>query len=253
MDTRTIELIHGDIDGENSRDEERELTSRLEASAEARREYEELRKLCQALDAAPTFEPPPDLREAIIGRIFRPVAPVIPLRRPRAWLGAAAALAATAAGVALLLGRAPEFPASDPSALVGTIGSAGTEAASTSLRLDERPLSGAISLHRALNRDDGAVAMEIELEAGRPVEILAGAAGMALRIEELVGLDGAPEELAEIDGRIRVLHRGNQRYALVLASESGTPASIDLSIYEGDRLIRQGRLVWPVDTPVGPE
>jgi hypothetical protein len=245
MDSRTIELIHGDIDGENSPDEQRELILRLEASAEARREHEQLRRLSELIDAEAVFEPPSELRAAILSRMARPVAPVIPLRRPRTWLGAAAALAATAAGVALLLGRAPQLPEIDPSVLAGTIGGSGADKGVVSMQFDEGPISGAIRLHRS----QGAYAIEIDLAAARPVAIVAGTAGAALGLEGFVRIDGEPDELEEADGRVRMLHRGSQHYAVVLRSDGSAPLALDLAIYEGDQLIRQGHLVWPADTP----
>jgi hypothetical protein len=245
MDTRTIDLIHGDIDGENGPEEQRELILRLEASAEARREHEQLRKLCKVINAEPAFEPPPELHEAILSRIARPVAPVVRLRRPRTWFGAAAALAATAAGVALLLGRAPQLPEFDPSVLAGTIGGSGADKSIMSMQFDEGPISGAINLHRS----QGAYAIEIDMVAARPVAIVAGTAGAPLELGGFVRIDGEPDELEEADGRIRMLHRGKQHYAVVLRSDGSVPLALDLFIYDGDLLIRQGHLVWPADTP----
>jgi hypothetical protein len=244
MDQRAIELLHGDIDQENSPADQRELAALLERSPEARCELEELRRLAVTLRAEPEFEPPPGLREAILGQI-QPLAPVIPLRPRRGWAGAALALAATAAGVALILHRGPEFPELDPSTLAGTMVPASGHATSPSLRLDSAPVSGAISLHGG----DGRYAIEVTLDASRPVAIIASSPTAALELEGFVRISGEPAELSAEDGRIRVLHTGSQRYALVLGDGAGAPPAIDFSVYDGDQLVGEARLRWPADTP----
>ena len=244
MDDRTIELIHGSIDGTNGSEDERELQRLLEASAVARREHEQLRRLQARLAAEPSFDPPAGLHESILARTARPATPVVPLRPRRAWLGAAVALAATAAGVALLLGRSPELTQLDPSVLAGTIGRV-TDARAPALRFDQPSISGAISLRQG----KGTHVIEIDLDATRPVTILASAAGAPLGIAGFVQLEGKPAEVSEVQGRTRLLHRGNQRYALVLAPGGERSQAIDLSIYDGDKLVREGRLIWPADTP----
>ncbi|HUG98877.1 MAG TPA: hypothetical protein VMQ83_06855 [Gammaproteobacteria bacterium] len=246
MDDRTIELIHGSIDGTNGPDDERELQRLLEASEVARREHEQLRRLQARLAAEPSFDPPAGLHESILARTTRPATGVVPLRPRRAWLGAAVALAATAAGVALLLGRSPELTQLDPSVLAGTIGRV-AEARAPVLRFDQPSISGAISLRQG----NGTHAIEIDLDAAGPVTILASAAGAPLGIAGFVQLEGEPAEVSEIAGRTRLLHRGSQRYALVLDPESERYPAIDLFIYDGDTLVREGRLMWPADTPPG--
>jgi ferric-dicitrate binding protein FerR (iron transport regulator) len=244
MDDRAIELLHGEVDRANNPNDQRELAALLEASPEARHELDQLRRLAATLRAEPEYEPPPGLREAILGQV-QPLAPVIPLRPRRAWAGAALALAATAAGVALILDRGPEFTALDPSALSGTMAPAGDHSASPSLRLDSAPVSGAISLHAG----DGRYAIEVTLDAARPVAIIASSSTTPLELEGFVRISGEPAELSAEDGRIRVLHTGRQRYALVLGDGAGAHTAIDFSVYDGDQLVGEARLRWPADTP----
>lgn len=253
MDDRTLELIHGDIDGVNDAEAQRELALRLESSAEARRELARLRNMREILAGETDFEPPAGLRSSIMAQIpahaQRPAARVIPLRTRRTWFGAAAALAATAAGVALLLGRGPEMTELDPAVLAGTMVRSAAEASAPSLRLDDPSMTGEISLHSG----EGRYAIEVELDAARPVVIQADAAGAQLEIEGFVPLVGEPAELSIKDGGIRLLHRGKQRYVLVLGTGGGAPSPIDFSVYEGGQLVRQGRLTWPDEIPGGRE
>ena len=61
MDERTLELIHGEVDGTNSADEHRELLQILESEPDARREHKSLMELNDWLAAEPAFEPRPRL------------------------------------------------------------------------------------------------------------------------------------------------------------------------------------------------
>ena len=245
IEQRTRELIHGDIDGCNSVAEQDELQQHLAASAAARQEHAGLRALCAELDAAPSCDPPPGLRAAILARIpHTPAAAAsravhTSSRRPRrAWLGAAVALAATVAGVAVFLVRAPDLQVLDPAALVGTIGQPAAGAAAASLNLAGDGASGAITLRM----HDKGFTLEVDLDTDGPVSIFATGAGTTLALEGFVPLAGSPARVSESAQEIRVLHSGSQRYSLVLSSSEATAGAVDLAVYDGDRLINEKRL-----------
>ena len=248
IEQRTRELIHGAIDGCNSPAEQDELQQRLADSAAARQEYAGMRALCAELDAAPSCDPPPGLRDSILARI--PQAPAVSTsgavhissRRPRrAWMGAAVALAATVAGVAVFLVRAPELQPLDPAALVGTIGQPAVGAAASSLDLASDAATGAITLRL----HDAGFTLEIDLDTDGPVSIFAVGAGTTLALEGFVPLAGSPARVSESANEIRVLHSGNQRYALVLSASDAMAGAVDLAVYDGDRLINSKRLDPP--------
>jgi hypothetical protein len=250
MDERTIELIHGEIDGANSPADHGELQRRLEASPEARQALEEMRALAALLAAAPAYEPPPGLRDAIRARIPQPVprpAPTRVARVPRAWLGAAVAMAATAAFVAVVVIRAPEHLELDPSTLAGTIGQPAGGAASASLRLDEPGIAGTITLQR----HERGLAIDVDLDSGRPVAMVATTTGTPLELKGFLPHDGSPAELGQQHGEIRLLHSGKQHYSLVLSSGPVAGTTIDLRFYDGDQLIREARLEMPADARSG--
>jgi len=243
MDQKTTDLIHGDIDGLNSPEEQRELLQRLEASPEARREHARMRALCELLDSAPACELPHGLRNSILAGLPRPE-PVRPAavnssRPRRGRLGAVAVLAATIAGVAILLVRIPAPQQLDPSALAGTIG--GPAAGVASLGLDTPGISGAISAQR----HERGFTIEIDLDADRPVSVVAASGGAPLELAGVLPQAGNPERVSESDGSIRVLHSGNQHYTLVLGPGSSGASFIDVTVHEGERLIKQGRLELP--------
>lgn len=250
MDQRTIELIHRDIDGLASPDEQRELALVLASSEDARDEHARMGALCALLDGATSADPPPGLRDAILARI-----PVVSAARPaggrrptrgraggsprRSRLGFAAVLAATVGGVALLLFRAPDLQQLDPASLAGTIGQPAL--GSAALRLEGEPLSGNIVLQRHTH----GFTIEIAMDASRPIDLVAGAAEGPLMLQGLLPLDGEPVGLSEEAGRIRVLHSGSQHYSLVVTPGASGPTTVQLGFYDGETLIREDRLVLP--------
>lgn len=245
MDQKTIDLIHGDIDGLNSPEEQRELRRRLEASAEAREEHARMQALCELLDSVPDCEPPHGLRDSILAATPRPAAAreagLNPGRSRRGWLGAAAALAATIAGVAVLLVSVPAPEQMDVSGLAGTIGRPSANLGVASLGLDAPGVSGAITAQR----HERGFTLEIDLAADRPVRLVADSAGVPLELAGFVPLAGDPARVSESAGSIRVLHSGDQHYTLVLGPGSTRASFIDVTVYEGERLIKQGRLNLP--------
>jgi anti-sigma factor RsiW len=238
MDERTLELIHGDIDGEIGPDERRELELLLQASPEARREHEKLGELNLMLGSLGKAEPPAGLRDTIIAAARRPAKPIRNAPARRGGWGIVAAMAATVAGVALFLGRSPELTEFDPSALGGTLGRPATDAGVPTFRLDGQIVSGAIMLHHS----GSGLALEVDLEAERPVEVVAAAAGARLELSGFVRLAGMPAKMATVDGQLRLLHKGNQHYALVLTNKGAAASAIDVSVYDGENLIGEGRL-----------
>ena len=256
MDQKTIELIHRDIDGLASPEEQRELALVLESSEDARDEHARMRTLCELLDGATSADPPPGLRDAILARIpvasaasFPSVARPAAGRRPswgpsgrgarRSRLGLAAALAATVGGVALLLFRAPDFQQLDPASLAGTIGQPAPGTAS--LRLEGEPLAGTILLQRHTQ----GFTIEITMDTSRPIGLVAGAAEGPLMLQGLLPLGGEPTDLSEDAGRIHVLLSGRQHYSLVVTPSVSGASTIQLGFYDGDALIREDRLVLP--------
>jgi hypothetical protein len=241
MDERTIELIHGDIDGELDAAQRAELGRILEASAEARSEHERLQALSAMMAGLPECAPPPGLRESILA-VARPPARVnrrTPGRK-RTGLGLAAALAATVVGIAVFIGQLPEFAELDASALAGTLGRPLVDGPPPAMRLDGAVVSGTIMLHRGKE----GLALEVDLNASKPVEIVAAASGARLDLQGFVRVDGAPSGMDAEGGTVRVSHAGRQHYVLVLASDD-MPAAIELAVFDGEELIQETRLAEP--------
>lgn len=241
IDDRAHELIHGDIDGVNSADEQRELQALIEASAEVRREHARMGALAGMLDALPPCEPPPRLRQALRAGI--PVAAARAPRRvlrPGARIVAAFAMAATVTGVAVLLLRDPVVQELDPAALAGTIGRPAAGQAGDSLVIGERFVTGVVTLRR----HERGLAVELDLDASRPLTVVAGG-DRPLGLEGFVPVSGAPVSVNEEGGVIRLVHDGRQHYSLVLPWARDPVQVLDLAFYIDGQLINQSRLNVP--------
>lgn len=243
MRPRTIELIHGDIDGELSAREAEELRGLLASSVDARREHERLRSFNDLLAGLPTCDPPAGLRDGILASMQRSAA-AVPSRtayapgRRHSRLGLVAALAATVAGVVLLLQRDDHLPELDPAALAGTFARPSAVEDAPVLRFDEPGVSGTI---RLLQGAQG-LYIEADLEAHGPITLEARIDGRSLVFEGLVPIDGAPASSTRVGDGIRLLHSGKHRYAILLQQYETQGAILDLAVYEGERLIGEARL-----------
>lgn len=246
MDERTLALIHGDLDGELNAGEQEELRLLREASPEVRRELERMRALRDGLNGLPDFEPPAGLRDAILARIPAPTPATAPGARHghrraalqrRGRLGLVAAMAATLAVVVVVINRGSELPELDPASLGGTIGRP-TAASSPALFIDESAVSGSI---RLLQSEQGLV-MEVDLDAARPIALVALVDNRELEFEGLVPLAGQPADSTSFDGGIRISHDGRQHYAIVLTQHGAGSPVVNVSVYDGDRLIRESGL-----------
>lgn len=72
LNTRSLELINAEIDGELTPEERVELDALLSSSAEARNMKAELQKLANVIESVPEQEPPADLTDRILGQLKRP-------------------------------------------------------------------------------------------------------------------------------------------------------------------------------------
>jgi hypothetical protein len=232
IDERVLELIHGDIDGINTPEEQQELRRHLMASEAVRHEHARMRELDRLLTALPLHEPPPGLRNAILARVnWRPGRSWAGRRN---WFAPALGMAAALAGVTFLLFTAPRFPELDRQVLGGTFARSST--AVSSMRVDEHLVSGGLTL-----RADGrGLVLELDLRADQPLSVVARGRDAPLVLRGVVPIDGSPAAISIEDGSIRVLHEGRQRYALLL--DAGSGAALDIRIYDGSQLISRQAL-----------
>jgi hypothetical protein len=186
-DPAQLELIHAEIDGELDPAQRAELARRLLADPDARALREDLRRICRALDELVQAEPPAQLRERILALAALP-----PPAQKRRWLSApgwryAAAIAGvlTAAAIVTEIVRGPVPPTSEVAGTMAVAPAAATLV--DSVRLGNGPISGTVSLYR----DRAALALEFELSAGAPVDVLVASEGQTVRVTGL-GRQGTP-------------------------------------------------------------
>lgn len=241
MDDRSRELIHGDIDGALDVAEREELRRIIETSDEARQEHQAIQLLHDTLASLPDFEPPAGLRDAIVAQAWgasstprRPTA-----RRPareRKKLRLVAGLAAAAVLVAVLVDKDAHLPDLDPSALSGTIGRQALDETTGVMHVQGHLVTGTI---RAYQGEQGPV-IEVELDADRPLTVVARAGNRPLELEALVPIAGMAPATSTIDGGLGMVHHGKQHYLLVLKRRDASDTAIDLAVYDGERLVQQG-------------
>lgn len=181
-----LALVHGEIDGELDARQRGELARRLLADPRARSTYEELHRVCGALERLEAVEPPKDLVPSILAAL-----PQVTGRhtRPRAGSGASAmawryvAVAAAVlivATVALETARSPRFTGGEA---VGTMAAAEGSTLDTA-SLANGPVSGRVRLYRDRS---GELALEFDVTASAPVDALITGDGHTLRVSGLGG------------------------------------------------------------------
>jgi anti-sigma factor RsiW len=182
-----LELLHAEIDGELDEHQRARLSRALLADPALRARREELRRLAEALDWIPDAEPPAGLVEAVIA--------ALPQSQRRAVLhsGAsstwrqvamiAALLAAGAVIYAVVDSRAPPM-----NEVAGTLTGARPPAVLDSARVADGPVHGRV----LLTRGDAGIALELDVSATTPVEVLVMRAGEMLRTVEVSGRRASP-------------------------------------------------------------
>lgn len=188
-DTGHVALIHADIDGELDGQQRAELARRLLADPEARALREDLRQLCTALDRLEDVEPPAQLRANVLRALPVPISP--PKRF--AWPASSwryAALIAGVLGAASVVYETVEGPGPGTAEVAGTIAARRPPVTLDTVRLDNGPVTGRVSLYR----DGAGLGLAFELMASAPVDVLIASEGHTLRVNGL-GQKGGPEGL----------------------------------------------------------
>lgn len=231
-DECNLELVSAGADDELSGDEQIELDSLLESSAEARELQSELQELDSIISRVPDIEPPSFLHAKIMAQVeqqratkpsavswWRDLMPGTGLRYALA-TGAGALIAL------IVVGGVPPVPSTvDYSDLVGTM-SPGTNIGSTeildSFSFSQEGLEGLIQLRLS----GGITFLDIQADTEKPLDISVdpGDAGQAVQVQAL----------------------GQQRLTILLHREDDTvhsgAARITLEISSEGKLLDQGEL-----------
>lgn len=250
IDDRSLELVHGAIDGENSAQDDAELTQRLESEPELRVIHDQLLHLHETLDNVEHVDPPAGLRQAILDAIRPPERRSILQALMPSWpapgvmrYGMAAAMGAVVAAVALQL--APMSSQQGPAVtdLVGTMAShkPHQNGADARILLDSKEISGSISGRR----QDELVVLDFDLAMQQPIEIVASFGGSGLTFNGFAQLDDAHAAIVSEGDRIVMRQDGNHRYAVFFSAPDDGGAEIDFSFLLHGQAIREEALSLP--------
>lgn len=250
IDDRSLELVHGAIDGENSAQEDAELKRLMESDPELRAIHDQLLRLHETLDKAEPVDPPPGLRQAILDAV-RPrerrnlLAALLP-----AWpgpsgmrYGLAAALGAVVAVVALQLAPTAVHETPEVGDLVGTM--AGyqlhQDGADARILMNSKEINGSISGRR----QDGLVVLDFDLATQQPIEIEAAFGGSGLKFNGFAQLDDAHAAIVSQGDSIVVRHDRDHRYAVFFSASGDESAAIDFRFLLDGQAVREEVLVVP--------
>lgn len=194
-DPGQLALIHAEIDGELDAAQRAELARALLADPKARELRDDLRRICQTLDAVPPVEPPPGLQESILAAMPQRVPRLgrTGLARSRmlasrsaiaAWRYAAMLAGVLVAGAVLF--ELARNPAPEPRELAGTIAPdpAATlvDTAQVTNQVTNQAARVAVSGHVSLYRDRAALTLRFEITANTPVDARVTSEGHTVQI-----------------------------------------------------------------------
>ena len=195
-DPGQLALVHAEIDGELDSAQRAELARALLADPDVRELRDDLRRVCQALDAVPQVEPPPVLQQSIVAAMPQRVSPSRGLKtrpgiRPVSTPAIAAwRYAAMFAGVLVAGGVMFELvrnPAPEPRELAGTIAPAPAATLVETASI-ANGANGLVSGHIGLYRDRATLTLRFEVTANAPVDARVTSEG---RIFQIAGVGRA--------------------------------------------------------------
>jgi hypothetical protein len=249
IDERTIELIHGGLDGELSDAENAELEARLGQSDEARHYQAQMRELSVFLDRAPEQEVPGGLREKILGQIELPAEKRggVEFRFSRIPGFIRYGLAA-AAGLLLAIGIYEYRPAgSDSPDLADMVGTVMPRTAAGEVVLDTYSFEiDRLSSSVSLQESDGGLVLDVQLDSTGPVDIIVDFTSDGLQFDAIAQLQSDLGSIEVADRAIQIKSRGRQHFAVLLHRDDetadGTAATIRLDFSSEGKLLNSGKL-----------
>jgi hypothetical protein len=252
IDERTTELINAEYDGELDEAGRVELNAILEQSAPAREYREGLQAFGDVMDNEPPLELPEGLHRQIVERVSLP-APAVRFRFAdipgfvRYGMAAAAGLLLTV-GIYESRGGLPgvEEMGADVGSMVGTImrnDRAEEEVTLDALIFDQEEISSAIRLQRR----DGALVLDVLLDAKDPVDITVDFTSDGLQFDAIAQTQSELQSIEFADQAIQVKGHGRHHFAILLHRDrdqaADSEASIKLRFSSNGRLIKEGSLV----------
>jgi len=259
---RSIELIHGDLDGELSPQEQDELHACLAADPSLSALRKEMQKLHEALSRVEAVDPPPELRARILAAIRPAMRPAVSAaaREPRPrrsifasivaeWpspalfrYAAAAAFGAAVVAVGLKVSTLDTQTPADTGNLVGTMTSYRAPAnTDKSFVLDTAAISGSVGT----SIQNGMVVVDFDLSATQPVEIIADYSRSGLAFSGFAQFEEASASVESGHGRVRFTQQDAHQYAMFFSPAGEGSGAIEFQFLADGELIRQEALEVP--------
>lgn len=251
IDSKIVELINADVDGEISPADKQELEAALAASPEAQAMHAELSGLGKALNELPDLETPPHLKHAIMASL--PAPRQEPARESwfRSLLAAPALgyVGMFVAGALLTLSLVSSDQLSDRAftdvtGLVGTISSDVPEGPDVQImRIDRPEVAGRVSM-----RNSGPlVIVDFDLASSGPVDIVASYSDQTVWFNGFAQLESPGASISAESGRVTMQIDGKRRYALFLHNPSHRDVAINLQFKSG------GSIVYDTNVAISPD
>ncbi|MDJ0813960.1 MAG: zf-HC2 domain-containing protein [Woeseiaceae bacterium] len=241
VDSKIVELINADIDGEISPADKQELEAALAADPEAQAMHAELSGLSRALHELPDLDPPPHLKHAIMASVPGPQKE--PARE--GWLQSLFAAPALryagmfAAGALLTLSLVSSDQLSDRAftdvtGLVGTISSEVPEGPDVqTARIDRPEVAGRVSL-----RSSGPLLIvDFDLVSSGPVDIEASYSDQTVWFNGFAQLESTGASVSAEAGRFTMQIDGKRRSAVFLHNAGDRDVAINLQFKSGDAVV----------------
>jgi len=249
-DNKYLELMHADLDGEASESERAALRTYLDSNPEMRKTHDALARLADVLNQTADVEPPPDLGQQIMVALppRRSAAKVLVKNKPwSVWFPVFKYGYAVAAGLLLglvfggvLFRSGSVTNTSDLYGVMSVKDHGRQDSVSSPMKIDLAGLKGTVFLKKS----DSGVQVWIDLNSNQPAETV-------LTFDSHYAFKGFTQqtnnvrEVAAGPGQVRLTFEGQNRSTLLLAPESGAPATVDFKILISGQSVYSGILRLP--------
>lgn len=232
IDSRTLELIHAELDSEIDEAGRSELATRLAADPQARLQRDQLHRMAHSLARLVPMEPPAGLRQRWQPQPPVPAALSLRAASNRRWLGRGVALAAATLALAFGLRNTDIGRQSlNGDQLMGTIGGAALQADESKrvVPVAAPGLSGTVALEPGTSGWD----LVFDLESPGPVSVSATYDPAALRLEGYARAGSGDRGFVTRPGKIDFVNQGAQLLSLHLLPGEGGQVRIRFEGPEG--------------------
>lgn len=249
IDERIQALINADLDGELDAAGQAELQKAFAASDEARKLYEDLIVMNEALGRMVREPTPLGLREAIMSAVRALPAPkrrvvAFPAlqgrRREVTKVGFALAAGVALGAVGLYLFQ-PQPAGFDPTLLSGAMVRGPDEAEAANLRIETPAVQGTATLYEG----DGVVVLQFDLESPAPVAVNAAYDGAGLRLMGFAQGAVQDADIRSSQGTVGYVNQGDQRFVVYLARSNPRGGVVRLSFQAGGSVVHEATLQVP--------